>query len=85
MAFAAGPYGRHLSVQQMEVDLINARRAITFAAPYAPCPHCAQKGCKACKNEGWVPRSIFDLKPEGGKSAKVRPPKPKASGKKGGV
>jgi len=55
--------GAHLT-QQVGIDLKNVWHALKFARPYGPCGYCNQRGCKACKGEGWWPRGIYEQAPK---------------------
>ena len=57
--------GRWINAQQVDADLKNVWNALKFHRPYGPCPCCAQKGCKACREQGWVPVGVVNnLPPE---------------------
>lgn len=59
------PLYAHIHVQSTVADIDNAKRAIRFSKPHAVCPYCkgTGKACKACKGQGWVPKSIFRQAP----------------------
>lgn len=62
----ATPLGYALRVQQIDIDLRNAARAVRFAAPYKLCPNqpnCAT-GCATCQTQGWVTKDVYDRMPE---------------------
>lgn len=62
-ALAEGKYGTFMRLQQISTDLRNAFRALTFSAPYRPCPYCNQDGCETCHKGGWVCKGIYDAAP----------------------
>lgn len=55
---------------EFQAECGNLFRALKFAKPHAVCPYCRGKGCKVCKNNGWVGKVVYenytpeDLKPE---------------------
>lgn len=61
---AESDVGVFLHLQSIEADIGNAKRAVKFAKPYAVCGYCKGKGCKACKESGWVPKNIYESTPE---------------------
>lgn len=63
-AMSTSPIGSYLNAQAIDVDLTNARRSIKAATPFAVCPKCKGKGCKACKNLGWMNKQVYDAVPE---------------------
>lgn len=56
--------GQFIRIQEVTAELKNAARHMRHAAPKAPCPYCAQKGCKTCRDAGWVPKGIYDAAPD---------------------
>lgn len=58
------PQGQFLNLQAIQAELTNAKRHIVHASPAGPCPYCAQKGCKTCHDNGWVPKGIWDAAPD---------------------
>lgn len=55
-------------------DLRNAWSSISSCRPYAECIYCYQRcdNCSACKEQGWLPRKIFEMAPaENQKRSKV--------------
>ena len=53
-----------LNLNQFLADVGCARTALKMAAPFAVCPYCAGKGCKACQKLGWVGKLIYDAAPK---------------------
>lgn len=51
---AESPHGLHLTATQVQKDAENLRTALKFASPYAVCSRCRGKGCKPCKDQGWM-------------------------------
>lgn len=51
---------RFLNVQDAETHIRNAMEAVKFATPRGPCLPCNQRGCDACKGEGWLPLGIYE-------------------------
>lgn len=51
---AGAPEGGCLDKQACAADLNNVVRALNFAMPMCGCPECKAKGCKVCKERGWV-------------------------------
>lgn len=54
------PHGQCISVQACEASLHSTWVHLRSAMPHAPCPACAQKGCRKCRMQGWI--SEFDWK-----------------------
>lgn len=61
----ADPLYTFIHVQGTTADIDNAKRAIRFSKPHAVCPYCkgGGKSCKACKGQGWLPKTIFKQAP----------------------
>jgi len=59
------PLYTFVHAQSTTADIDNAKRAIRFAKPHAVCPYCkgGGKSCKACKGQGWLPKTIFKQAP----------------------
>lgn len=52
--------GKFLTAQQIDADLKNVWNQLKFGTPCAPCHLCAQRGCTACKRDGWLCVGIKD-------------------------
>lgn len=59
---ASESLGAFLSVQRIQTDLRNAKKAVMFAMPYANCPRC-KSGCDACRKQGWITKDIYNALP----------------------
>lgn len=62
------PLFSYVHTQSTVADIDNAKRAIRFAKPFAVCPYCKGKACKACKGQGWVNKPLLKQAP-----AEMRP------------
>lgn len=51
-------------LQEIEVKIGNGLSAFLGAKPHARCPYCGGKGCRGCRESGYVTRMIFDSAPE---------------------
>src|SRR3990167_518144 len=57
------PIGAFVSHQSVEADLSNILRHIDAGKPYAKCPFCGGDKCKACKQQGWMPKLLYTAAP----------------------
>lgn len=48
-----------LNVKELQSDLKNARNEVRNARPHAECPLCGGEGCKACNDQGWMPKDHY--------------------------
>jgi len=53
-----------LNPSQFKADCENLYRDLRALAPYAICPYCAGRGCKACLSRGWVGEFVWDAAPK---------------------
>lgn len=58
------PIGSSLHHQSVDGYLQRAYQEIKHGRPYAPCGYCRTKGCKACNNQGWVTKIVYDNTPK---------------------
>lgn len=58
-AAESGKFGKFLRPGDVQVALNNAIEALKFAAPHAVCPSCGGKKCDDCRQQGWVPSTLF--------------------------
>jgi len=49
--------------QGVDAGLENALRNIAAGFPHALCPYCGGDKCKACKQQGWMPKMQYDAAP----------------------
>lgn len=57
---ADGPHGVFLNRDAIGSDLANAIAAVEGATPARICPVCHGRGCRTCRNVGWVSRLVND-------------------------
>jgi hypothetical protein len=62
-SLAGTPAGAFLTFTQMEADLNCLRSALKFAKPYAACCYCKARGCKVCRNLGWLGEDLYEQAP----------------------
>lgn len=57
------PIGAFVAESAVEADLSNLLRHIDAGRPYAKCPYCGGDKCKACKQQGWMPKLQYEASP----------------------
>lgn len=57
------PTGAFMNGQSIECDLEHVRTCIKFAIPYALCAYCGGDKCKACRQQGWMPKVTYEQAP----------------------
>lgn len=55
--------GVYLHWPQIRVDFDNISRVLRFSEPWSVCPYCKGKGCKVCKQSGWVGQETAAMAP----------------------
>lgn len=58
-AAKSGRFGKFLREQDVNVNLNNLIEALKFAQPHAVCPKCRGDGCDDCRQQGWMPSTLF--------------------------
>ena len=53
----------HLDIGQVRASLKTAFDYVKASVPTHQCYACSGKGCKVCKNLGWIPQAVFDRRP----------------------
>jgi len=53
-----------LNPSSFEAECENVYRELRALKPYAVCPYCAGRGCKACLKRGWVGQFTYDAAPK---------------------
>jgi hypothetical protein len=53
-----------LNLTGFQADMANLRNRLRSAIPYAICPYCAGKCCRACHQMGFVNRETYDASPK---------------------
>jgi hypothetical protein len=59
--------GKFLPVGPVCSDIENAKRQVKHSRPYSVCVYCKSKpgkGCRACKDGGWIMKGLYDAAPE---------------------
>lgn len=64
---AGAPEGGYLDMQACAADLNNVMRTLNFSMPFRGCPACEAKGCKMCKQRGWISAGLFKALEKGTK------------------
>lgn len=55
--------GAHLDMGQIRASLKTAHDYVKAGIPTHKCYACNGKGCKICKDMGWIPEAVFDRRP----------------------
>lgn len=64
------PLYADLNPSQFQAECENVYRSLRALKPYAVCPYCAGKGCRACLNRGWVGEFVYAASPAAQKGKK---------------
>ena len=56
--------GRHLPARRLKAAIKAIDKAIADSTPTEVCPYCNGRGCKACRQTGWVPKIVFNAAPQ---------------------
>tara|TARA_R100000458_G_C8275771_1_gene250933 strand:+ start:2227 stop:2898 length:672 start_codon:yes stop_codon:yes gene_type:complete len=57
--------GAHIRLTNVRPNLLNALKYIEAKRPEHVCYACHGRGCKVCKDTGWITNEILDNRPEG--------------------
>jgi hypothetical protein len=69
IALAAGPHGRAMQANALEVDFKNLIRLLRYSAPFTSCPlddPCDDK-CRVCMGTQWITEGAYNSLPPGAK------------------
>jgi hypothetical protein len=59
-AAKVGQFGKFLREQDVTIPINNVIESLKFARPHAVCPECEGRGCDPCRQQGWMPKALYD-------------------------
>lgn len=60
---------KHIVKSAFIADANNLRRHIMYSIPYGVCCYCGGEGCKACRGQGWLNKTQYEVAPEESRSS----------------
>ena len=67
---AKDPLFADLNPSAFQAECENVYRSLRALKPYATCPYCGGKGCRACLSRGWVGEFVYAQSPAANKGKK---------------